>query len=150
MFDPDAFEVLCAKSIADPVSGCWNWSSKQKRYGRMRWRGDLWSAHRLMLSITEPVPDGRMYACHSCDNPKCVNPKHLFWGTNSDNMKDCVAKKRHPESKKTHCPRGHEYSGHNMLLRPNGNRKCRECNRIRSLNRYWRSRDGHTSQSSTQ
>lgn len=47
----------------------------------------------LILHSGQP-PDGR-HACHTCDNPRCIEPTHLFWGTRSDNMQDCVAKGRH-------------------------------------------------------
>ncbi len=48
-----------------------------------------WEAHNA-----EPIPDG-MVVMHTCDNPSCFNPEHLVLGTQSDNIRDCVAKGRH-------------------------------------------------------
>jgi hypothetical protein len=52
-------------------------------------------AHRVSyLLAVGPIPKG-MEACHDCDTPLCVNPGHLFLGTQSDNIADMVAKRRH-------------------------------------------------------
>jgi len=52
-------------------------------------------AHRVAWILTHgEIPPG-MFLCHSCDMPRCVNPSHLFLGTQTDNMQDCVSKGRH-------------------------------------------------------
>jgi len=52
-------------------------------------------AHRVAYELAYgPIPDG-MYVCHHCDNPPCVEPTHLFLGTQQDNEDDCVSKRRH-------------------------------------------------------
>jgi HNH endonuclease len=76
---------------------CWEWQGTKTaaNYGLMYWNGKLEYAHRLSLEMDgRPVP-ARWHACHTCDNPPCVNPKHLFPGTPRDNVKDMVSKSRH-------------------------------------------------------
>lgn len=85
------------RSIPEPNSGCWIWlhASNWKGYGQVRYKGRNQSAHSLcyQLSRFSEIPFGSE-VCHTCDNPSCVNPTHLFLGTRSDNMKDCFKKGR--------------------------------------------------------
>lgn len=86
-------------AITSDPSDCWLWTGRvgQKRrgYGRLVFNGKQTPAHRmaLILSKGEP-PDASLFACHSCDNPPCCNPSHLWWGTHLDNMRDCCTKGR--------------------------------------------------------
>lgn len=75
---------------------CWSWTgaATTKGYGRININGRLVLAHRLSWEMENgPVPDG-LWVLHSCDNPPCVRPSHLFLGNQSMNMLDCAAKGR--------------------------------------------------------
>lgn len=83
-------------------SGCWEWTKTLERdprngrptYGRIRYRGKTYMAHRLSHQFFNgPVPDD-MQVCHSCDNQRCINPDHLWLGTQIDNMADMRQKGR--------------------------------------------------------
>lgn len=115
----------------------WQWGRHQKGYGLFRVPGGVTEkAHRLawILAGAVDVPS-RMSVLHTCDNPPCCNPAHLFIGTNVDNVRDRTAKHRHHNSRKTHCKRGHLLSGANLMVNVNGERVCRVCARART--RTW-------------
>lgn len=97
----------------EPNSGCWLFMSTHEPggYGRFCFNKTTRMAHRAAYEIYKgPIPDG-MVVCHKCDVPACVNPDHLFLGTQSDNLKDMSDKGRrwkpewhgetHPRSKLT-------------------------------------------------
>lgn len=78
--------------------GCWLWTGACDTYGYglIRWRQrDRWDkAHRVSWIIASgPIPNG-LCVLHKCDNPPCVNPAHLFLGTQADNMHDMKIKGR--------------------------------------------------------
>ena len=96
---------MCAPSLARlhklsiPVteSGCWLWTANTGRdgYGKIKVNKHTVRAHRFSWEVhCGPIPNG-LQVLHRCDVPCCVNPDHLFLGTNIDNVSDCVKKDRH-------------------------------------------------------
>lgn len=78
--------------------GCllWNGCLHTAGYGKVYVYGRVVLAHRAMYELTfGKIPDG-LHVLHKCDVPRCVNPDHLFLGTNDDNIADKVQKARHP------------------------------------------------------
>ena len=71
-------------------SGCWEWSGPRNRsnYGIVYHAGETLVASRVAYRVWRGEEPGNMMVCHSCDNPPCINPGHLWLGTNSDNMRD--------------------------------------------------------------
>lgn len=88
-------------------SGClvWRMSTNQDGYGHFGLHGKRFRAPRAAYEcFVGPIPCG-VYVLHKCDNPRCVNPEHLFLGTQLDNMRDAVAKGRVSRHGKSHRSR---------------------------------------------
>lgn len=78
-----------------PLEDCWLWNGKRsKRYPVFRVGSRTFKAPRIAWTLVHgPVPRGKL-VCHECDTPSCINPFHLFLGTQADNMKDMANKGR--------------------------------------------------------
>lgn len=89
----DKFADRCR---VNPVKGCWLWigSMSRKRYGNFYVRGKIIAAHRFsFLYFNGQIPNGMMIM-HECDTRHCVNPEHLSYGTNDENVADRIKKGR--------------------------------------------------------
>lgn len=75
---------------------CWLWTGckSKKGYGRFYWDERMQKAHRVSYFLAFGKWDDGLMVLHKCDNPACVNPKHLFLGTNQDNVEDRGRKNR--------------------------------------------------------
>jgi len=95
LMNVDPIERFNQKYIIDENTGCWNWTaSKCFGYGLIKINGKMVRAHRFSYEYFVGPLDNSLDICHNCNNPSCVNPKHLRQDTVSSNMIDCLKAKR--------------------------------------------------------
>lgn len=90
-----AFERFLTK-IAERDNGCWEW------IGALTWQGygahsvarRMWRAHRYSFAIHNGYLPAEAFICHTCDNPPCVNPDHLYAGDGKTNIRDMLERNR--------------------------------------------------------
>lgn len=132
----------------DKSQDCWLWtdSCTEDGYGtfhpsqarRLWWPHER--AHRFSYIVTNgPIEPLVLMVCHSCDNPPCVNPDHLFLGDAQINTDDMISKGRHRNGREgsADCKWGHALSGDNLYINPtSNNRECVTCRKRRHLEYY--------------
>lgn len=122
-------ERLMSKIVKE--GDCWLWLAARNNmgYGQIRIARRTVLAHRTSYELfVGAVPTG-LCVLHRCDNPRCINPSHLFLGTMRDNTQDMCKKgrARNGSEGQTHCLRGHPLMGDNLAKTTDGSRRCREC-----------------------
>lgn len=99
---------------------CWPWKNyvSPRGYGAFTKKGVGYRAHRAALSLATGEDYPELLACHTCDNPGCCNPAHLYWGTQKQNM--CDRRERGRAHKKLGV------KNHNAKLNPEKAREIRK------------------------
>lgn len=137
----------------DKTGDCWVWNGaiNPNGYGAATVGKAKGFAHRVQWMLTHgPIPK-KQCVCHRCDNPRCVNPDHLFLGTYRDNIHDSMQKGRFlawattgvtlsGRPARRHGPQPHCRRGHLIQTAAKGYRFCRECNQRRAHAYYLRHR----------
>lgn len=117
---------------------CWTHPFKIRRgYSQLKYKNKTYNVSRLsaFLYLDFNLEDSREI-CHKnniCKYKSCWNPNHLYIGYHVDNMQDMIEMGKGAagiNKNKTHCNKGHEFNLKNTYIRPNGNRTCRECNKL--------------------
>lgn len=91
-----ALKARFDRSTRKTPDGCWEWAGARMNtgYGVFGIRNLSYRAHRVAFEMATGRHPGPLLVCHRCDNPGCVNPGHLWLGTNSENTRDMIRKGR--------------------------------------------------------
>lgn len=88
-------------SIPNDNNSCWEWIAGHHKdgYGVFGFDCGVYLSHRISYFLSHKIDPREKQVCHKCDNPNCVNPNHLFLGTQTDNVHDMNKKGRHGSTK---------------------------------------------------
>lgn len=126
--------------IPEPNTGCWLWTRQLDKdgYGTFSFRKNFIRAHRWSLErkLGRKIKSG-MLANHQCHTPSCVNPDHLYEGTQFQNMQDRKIRGGYPKGignfvrRGGFCKRGHVENKENTWTHPiRGYRSCKVCRKM--------------------
>lgn len=138
--------VLERTHLYEVVGECWVWTgaTNARGYGVVDVDGQTMLAHRAVFSQEHPdiIIEG-YEVCHSCDNPPCIRPLHLWVGTRAQNAADMVAKDRkRGRPSLDECVHGHQFTDENTYVAPKtGIRGCVTCRRDSSRQSRQRERE---------
>jgi hypothetical protein len=110
--DPYHYHHLLFRRVTGDIDGCWNFTGCKDKlgYGKVNIKGQYLAHRAAFLIVNGWIPHDKLI-CHKCDNPSCINPSHLFVGTDLDNTLDAMKKGRkfipdnHLHRWKNHEPR---------------------------------------------
>ena len=105
-------------SKVQKTRGCWNWTGRsfnRDGYGEIGIGGQMGRAHRISWILHFGKIPKKLYVLHKCDNRKCVNSKHLYLGTQFENMRDMIKRNKNINRKGEKNGR-HKVSKENVLL----------------------------------
>lgn len=105
--DNDLFKAMLIDRFMSKVvkENCWTWvgtimkHGRQSPYGMISIKRKMYLAHRVSYFLFNNINPKQNKVLHRCDNPRCVNPDHLFLGTQKDNVRDMMQKGRAIKSK---------------------------------------------------
>ena len=128
ILDEKARKRFFEKVAVNPKTGCWEWWAYRDRegYGRFRLDGKTLLAHRVSYEMAKGKIPEVLQIDHLCRVRACVNPDHLETVTGKENLHRGEAPAAANRAK-THCIRGHELSGDNLYVYPDGRRSCKAC-----------------------
>ena len=127
---------LLANILVDD-NKCWVWQRRDKSqpYGKLTiGKNNFYYVHRLaaFVYLGYDINQNNSIVCHKCHNSKCINPEHLYIGTQSNNVYDEVANGTHLQARKITCPKGHPYTQTPVA------RRCKTCDRITKFKSYYK------------
>ena len=121
------------------VNACWIWQGGISSHGYATFgirsgksKLTTYRVHRFSYELFKGFISHGYCVGHTCSNKICVNPDHLWLGTQSEVMKNMQRNGRHYNFRKTHCINNHEFTEENTYFYPNGHRQCRACRRKQS------------------
>jgi len=130
--DGDSDLERTLNKFVEDENGCWNWTGHcgDGGYPLYRFKDGSSRVHRWLYEKLRGGIERRLTIDHLCRNIKCINPGHMEPVT----MRENLMRGNGPSAinaRKTHCKRGHPFSGSNLYVGPNGYRNCRKCNALR-------------------